>query len=296
MILIVGASGSLGRELVQRLLDRGEGVRVSTRRPETVADLAAHGADVVQGDLTDTAGWPAALRDVETLVISAHALLGRGANRSELVDGLGVTALIDAARDADVRRVVYVSVRGAGPDHPVSFCRTKHRVEEHLRASGLAFTIVRPTAFFVPHAGLVGDAVLAGKPAMLLGKGHNPRNFVAVEDVAGVLLHILADPTTLGETIDVGGPENLTNRQVAAVYGRVAGRAPKVRSLPRAVVRALATVARPFHPGVGEILSWAIYSDTVDESFDATSLLDRFPIEPTRLEDWVRRENLAAVA
>ena len=205
MILVVGSTGSLGRQLVKKLLARGETVRAMTRDRSKADDLKARGAQIVLGDLCDPESLQFAVRGASGVVAAAHSMLGRGANASELVDDAGHRALIDAAREAGVEHFVYTSVVGASPDHPVDFWRTKARIERYLEESGLRYTIIRPTAFMEVYAWeLIGKAVVTGKRVMLLGPGRNPRNFIAAGDVANAVGLALRIPELRDRTIEVG--------------------------------------------------------------------------------------------
>lgn len=288
-VVIVGGTGTLGRELVRQVHAAGHRVAVSTRDPGRARGRVPAGVEIRRGDLTRPASLPDAMAGADVVIASAHQMLGRGLSRSEAVDDAGHRALIDAAAAAGVRHFVYVSVRGASPDHPVDFWRTKAAIEAYLRTSGLAFTIVRPAAFMEVHAHeLIGRAILAGRPASILGRGDRPMNFVAVRDVAAVIVRALGDPVFLGRTVDVGGPENLTQNEVAALYGRIAGREAKVRHLPPALLRVLAAVFGVLHPGVARIMRVALAAGTVDQTFDAAAAPADAPRAPTRLEEVAR--------
>ena len=114
MILIVGATGVLGREATQKLILEGHRVRALVRTPEKAADLKQLGAEVIQGDLTDPASLACACQGVTSVLSAAHGMLGRGKNRSELVDDAGHRALIDAAKAAGVKHFMYVSASEKG--------------------------------------------------------------------------------------------------------------------------------------------------------------------------------------
>ena len=289
MILIVGATGHLGGHVARQLLAQGRPVRAMTRKPARASALRGAGAEVVQGDLRDTASLRAAMHGVRAVISASHAMLGAGQNSSARVDDEGQRTLIDAAKDARVNHFVFTSVLGASATHPVDFWRTKERVERYLIASGLAYTIIRPAAFMEVHAyELIGKAVLAGKAAVLFGPGTNPKNFVAAADVAALIVRALGDPEWRGETVEIGGPENLSSRQVVAVFERMTGKPARVVHLPLPVLRAVSRVARPIHPGVSRILQAAIVGETTDQRFDPAPLLARVPLTLTRLEDWVR--------
>ncbi len=289
MILIVGASGALGREVVTRLLAGGEQVRVMARAPAKVEDLKRAGAEVVQGDLVDAPSLLRACTGADRVFVAAHAMLGKGDHDSRAVDDVGHRALIDAAVAAGVSRFVYVSILAAAPDHPVDFWRTKFGIEEYLKASALSYTILRPSAFMETHAHtFCGKSILESGKTTLLGKGTKPRNFVAVRDVAAVAVLALTDPGLQNRTIEIGGPGDFTNNEVAALYGELAGVTPKVRHVPPAVARGMSVVLKPFQPGVSRIMYLnSLPDDAFSECFDPGPLLAEFPLQLTTLEEFV---------
>ena len=289
MILVVGATGNLGRKVIRSLRASGEDVRAMTRVISKADELKSLGAQPVRGDLTDPESLEFALRGANSVVLAAHSLLGRGHDSSEAVDDEGHRALIDRAKSAGVEHIVYTSVLGASPDHPIDFMRTKARVEEHVKESGIKYTIVRPSSFMEIHAYmLIGKAVFEGKRVMLTGKGTNPRNFVAAEDVAKVVVGALKIPSLRGETIEVGGPENLTSHQVVEIFEKVSGRKARVRHVPASVIRGMARVMKPVHPGVSRIMKLSAWSETTDQTFDPSVLRTKIPITLTSLEQWAR--------
>jgi uncharacterized protein YbjT (DUF2867 family) len=289
MFLIVGGSGVFGREAVRLLLERGEEVRVLTRTPDQARDLADAGVELVRGDLLDPSSLARACDGVAGVVAAAHSMLGKGRYRSEAVDDAGNRALIDAARAAGVARFVFISIYGAAPDHPVDFWRRKDAAEQYLKASGLAWTILRPTAFMEWHAHVFnGKAILEKGRTTLLGRGTKPRNFVAAHDVAAFAVLALTDPALTGRTIDVGGPGDFTNDQVAALYGKAAGVTPKVRHVPPVVARSMSVVMKPIQPGLSRVMYMSsLPDDAYDERLDATPLATEFPVELTTLEQFI---------
>lgn len=290
MILVVGATGSLGRQVVKKLLHKGESVRAMTRDRSKADDLKARGAHIILGDLTDPESLEFAVRGASAVVAAAHSMLGRGSNSSEAVDDSGHRALIDAAKAAGVHHFVYTSVVGAAPDHPIDFWRTKSRIERYLTESGMKYTVIRPTAFMEIHAWeLLGKAVAAGKRVRMFGPGKNPRNFVAADDVASAVVLALRIPELRGQTLEVGGPENLSGRDVIATFEKVSGRRAKVSAMPLPVVRTLAGALGRVHPGIARIMRASIISETSDQTFDATTMRLKLPIGLTTLEAFARQ-------
>ena len=290
-ILVVGATGVLGRQIVRRLLAQGAEVRALTRAPERAADLARQGAEVVAGDLVDKGSLERACSGVDRVLAAAHALLGRGRHRSERVDDAGHRALIDAARAAGVGRFVYISASAAAADHPIDFFRTKFAIEEVLQRSGVAHVILRPTAFMEQHVHeFNGKSVLKTGRAQLIGSGNKQRNFVAAEDVAQFAVHALLSERAPSSPLHIGGPGNYSNTEVAQLYAKLAGTKLRVSHLPPSVARFIAGAVGPFHPGLSRLLKLlALPDDAYSEAFDCTALQRAHPeIQLTTVESFVR--------
>jgi NADH dehydrogenase len=294
MILVVGATGILGRKLTRLLLAGGSQVRAMTRIVAHADELKGYGARPVRADLRDPDALEFALRGTRAVVASAHAMLGRGDASSEAIDYEGHRNLIDGAKAAGVEHFVYVSVMGASLDHPVDFWRNKARVERYLADSGLTYTVIRPTAFMDLHAyQLIGKAVVEGKRVVLFGKGRNPRNFVAAEDVAKAISGILEIPAMRGQTIDMGGPENLSGHQVVEVFERITGRKAKVTHVPLPVLKAMSKALKPVHPGISRVIQSGVLSETTDQKFDPSQFRTRIPITLTTLDEWAKARTSA---
>lgn len=291
-VLVVGSTGVLGRALVTQLLAQGMAVRAMARSPAKARDLAELGAEVVPGDLRDPASLRRACDGAGQVVAAAHALPGGHGNSSQTVDDAGHRALIGSARDCGVSRFVYTSAQGVSSSHPIDFFRTKHAVEEHLKASGVPWVILRPSAFMEWHAHeFNGKSVLARGKVTLLGSGTRRRNFVAARDVAAVAVHVLGDASVVNRTIEIGGPDNLTDTEVAELYGRIAGVTPSISRVPIAALRVMGALLRPLAPGISRIMRMAaLLNSAPDETFDASRLTAEFPIALTSLEEFVREK------
>ncbi|MGD1994921.1 MAG: hypothetical protein PVI59_17135, partial [Anaerolineae bacterium] len=140
----------------------------------------------------------------------------------------------------------------------------------------------------------IGKPILETGKVSLFGRGDNPRNFVAADDVAQIVVKVLTDPALRGGMVDVGGPENLSNMDVVRLYEAKAGRPAKVRHVPLPVLQVMYRLMRPFHPGLSQIMQVSMLADRSDQTFDPGSMLERFPIELTRLEDFVQRRAASA--
>lgn len=288
MYLITGGTGTLGRALTRRLLAAGARVRVLTRTPARATDLAAMGAEVVAGDLLDRPSIEHACRDATAVVAAAHSLFGRGRYASLHVDGQAHRDLVDIASRAGVEHFVYTSVYRYGPAYDaVPLFRLKVEVEQHLKASRLAHTILRPTAFMETHAHmLIGESIIKGRPVPLFGRGDRPRNFVAADDVAAVA-ELALQRALDGETIDVAGPANHSNMDVVRLYEQGTGLKARVVHLPLSLLRVASAAIRPLHPGISQMVTAGILADTTDQRVDAAPLASRLGLTPIPLEAWI---------
>jgi uncharacterized protein YbjT (DUF2867 family) len=278
MILIIGASGKLGRALIRHYVAEGTAVRAMSRTPQTLVDLRAQGVEVVAGDLLDADSLMHACQGVAHVIAAAHAFdKNHGRYTPATVDGQGMHTLIQAARAQGVGHFVYTSIHGVRPDHPIDVFRYKYAGEETLRASGLSYTILRPTAFMDLWMQVEGDAIRQRNTALIFGRGTSPINFVAVDDVAYFAALACADARTRGQVLEIGGPQNLSFTQIADLFEQVMGHAIKRQRIPHAAMSIMGSLLRPIAPAVSrQMLSGALF-DTRDQTLDPALTLTQFP-------------------
>lgn len=286
MILIVGGSGHLGRAVARRLLTQGKKVRVMTRNPPALSDLAQQGVEVVVGDLRNPAQIKNACMGIEQVLAAAHALNGKGRNDPSNVDDQGNRRLIETAKIEGVKHFIFISILGASREHPLEFFRIKHRIEDHLRTSGLAYTILRPSAYMDLWAELIGEPILRQCRVTIFGRGENPINFISVDDVAEMINLALEEPRALNRSIDLGGPQNLTLNQVVKIFEALRGQPAQKRYVPLAVMRAMSVLMRPINPGLARLIQNGIFMDRADLSFDTNGIPLDFQLPLTLFQDW----------
>jgi uncharacterized protein YbjT (DUF2867 family) len=208
LIAVTGATGAIGGRVARALAARGAELRLVVRDPRRAPDL---GADVATAQYADADAMRAALRDVHTLFL---------VSASEDPDRVRLhTTAVDAAVDAGVERIVYLSFLNAAPDSTFTFARDHWATEQHIRGKRVRHTFLRDAVYadFVPR--LVGaDGVIRG-PA-----GNGAFTPVAQDDVAAVAAAVLLSDEYDGDTLDVTGPERLTMAGVAELLTDVTGR------------------------------------------------------------------------
>jgi uncharacterized protein YbjT (DUF2867 family) len=290
MILVVGASGRLGGLVARQLLVEGRQVRAMSRKPSSLSELKTLGAETVVSDLRNPESLAAACQGIDTLFNATHAFNGSGSNSPRAVDDIGNRDLIDAARKASVRHVVFTSILGARPDHPVNMYRYKFATEENLRASGLSYTVLRPAPFMETWAEILGKSIITQGKAMVFGKGDNPINFVSVRDVARFVVMALGDPNARNRIIAIGGSENITQLQFVRLIEDTSGRKSRVQHIPLPMMRIMRVVTQPINPAFSRQILAGIIMDTEDMTFDPAETLKQFPLRLTSLANVVRSQ------
>ncbi|MGW0805741.1 SDR family oxidoreductase [Nonomuraea sp. NPDC002799] len=209
-IVTTGASGRLGGRIAALLSQAGAEQRLVSRHADRVAPLP--GAGAVSADYGDPAAVRQALDGASTvLFVSA----------SESADRLDRhRTFVEAARDARVTHLVYISFYGAAPDATFTLARDHWATEQHIRGSGLPFTFLRDNLYadFLP--GMADDDGVIRGPA---GQGRVAA--VAQDDIAAAAATVLLDPGAHeGATYDLTGPQALTLEEVAATLSATTGR------------------------------------------------------------------------
>jgi len=279
MIVVAGGTGTLGARLVPQLVGGGHTVRVLTRDPARAQHLAGPGVEVVCGDVRDPRSVARAVDGTGTVISAVHGFAGPGGVSPASVDRAGNANLIGAATRAGAAFVL-VSVTGAAPGHPIELFRAKHAAEVMLRASGIPWTIVRATAFMETWATIMSRPLQASGKILIFGRGDNPVNFVSAADVAALVARAVTDPGLRGQVLELGGPDNLTFNQVAAILQESTGRSGRVRHVPRPALQAMARLTTAVKPALARQARAALAMDILDMTFDSTATRRAFPDLP----------------
>jgi uncharacterized protein YbjT (DUF2867 family) len=234
MVLVVGSTGMLGSEICYRLAAKGIPIRAFVRQtsdPSRVERLKKYGAVLVQGDLRDPTSIASACEGSHGVICTATAMNSYqpGENDLQTVDLQGVTNLIRAAKQADVSHFIYVSLSGHLPlDFPLQ--SIKRSIEQRLIASGLQYTILRPSFFM--ETWLPQIPAIPGDKIRVYGQGDQPIRWVSLKDVALLAVLAFQKPAAWNATLEVGGPEALNPRQVIEILEKASGRLLEVKPIP----------------------------------------------------------------
>ncbi|GCE03223.1 SDR family oxidoreductase [Dictyobacter aurantiacus] len=222
MLLITGATGFIGRQLVARLVAQGERPRCLVRDlRQASSSLPVESVELVQGATTQPATLEPALQGVDTIIHAAFMTADRkqspGNNYEETNVG-GTSNLILAARAAGVKRMIEISGLGTKPDKPGSYMQGRYLSEKMLMESGLDWTIIRPSVLFgkgAPFIKGLTELIETAPVVPLIGGGKTMFQPISVDDVVTVIIKVLQDPDRTNRKIfTIGGPEYYSFSQI----------------------------------------------------------------------------------
>jgi uncharacterized protein YbjT (DUF2867 family) len=222
MLLITGATGYIGRHLVNRLVEQGERPRCLVRDIRRAAGIVpADRVEFVAGDTIHPETLKAAVEGVDTIVHAAFITADHKespGNHYEETNVRGTANLIKAAQEAGVARIIEISGLGTRPDKPGSYMQGRYMAEKMLKESGLAWTIIQPSVLFgkgAPFIKGLTDLIRSAPVVPLIGGGKVMFQPIYVEDVVTVITQVLHDPArTTGHTYTIGGPAYYSFTQV----------------------------------------------------------------------------------
>lgn len=219
MILLTGATGTLGRPLLERLVGSGEKVRVLVREPRRLGPQRVQ-VQIAIGNLADRRGFDKAMRGVDTLIHLGATTRNQLRGSIQEINGLATNRLISAARRQGVRRIVYVSSIGASPYSQSRFIRTQALSRDAVMSSGLEPLVFDASIIYAPNDPWMRLLhKLAQLPVMpVAGDGQSKYQPIWAEDAAdAVTAAILGDRATHDRPIQLAGPQTLTHDQILRI-------------------------------------------------------------------------------
>jgi len=246
MNLIVGATGLVGGEICRRMAANEKPVRALVRPTgdaSRIDELRAAGVELAMGDLRDPASIQAACAGATAVLSTASSVLSRQPGDTiDGVDRLGQLQLIEAAKSAGVKHFVYVSFSPMAEDFALQ--RAKREVEQALMASGMAYTILRPTFFMEIWLSPSLGFDVAAHRARIYGSGENPISWISFPNVAEFAARSLDAAAARNATFTLGGPEAIAPLEVVRIFEELGGAQFTVEHVLESVLRAGKASAR----------------------------------------------------
>jgi NADH dehydrogenase len=292
VVLVTGGTGFLGRAVIRMLTQSDYQVRTlmrpSRRSPELPAGIPVEAAI---SSLIDKRGVRAAMVGVKSVVHLAGAERGGLEAGLRAVDVEGTRVLVEAARQAGVNRIIFVSHLGAEPSSAFPALRAKALAEEAIRKSDLPYTIIRSSLVYGEGDRFTTSlAMLLGiSPGIfpIPGDGMTAIQPVWVDDLATCVAWSLEEESMVGETYDIGGPEFLTLRQVVEMVMQEAGSRRWLVNASPLYLRGLTWLFQRILPNPPITTFWFDYlASSRTASLDAMPTI--FGLKPSMMTDQLR--------
>lgn len=287
MFLVTGATGGLGRRIVRSLRERQMPVRAFVRLTSRYSELEHRGAEIFIGDLQRDKDIEKACRGVQ-YIISAHG----GEGNAQALGYRANIELIDRAKEAGVQHFVFISVLGVdrGYEDAPSF-KAKREVEKYLIASGLNYTILRPSGFasnLLPLAEQFRETGIY----LLIGDRQSRTSIVSTDDLAQIAVGSVSVEGARNQILPVGGPDVLQRQDIPRIFGRIFNTEPIIINPPLFVLDGFRSALGLVNPKASKALG--TFRTLLDNEFFCTpqeveNLETIFGMKMESLESFLRR-------
>lgn len=261
MILVTGATGNVGAEVIRKLTERGQKVRAFVRSRGRGAGIARRGVELVEGDFNGPTTFLPALAGVDRLFL----LMPSSAEVEQQQKNF-----VDAAKQRKVRHIVKLSQFGADEQGKGRFQRYHGGVENYILKSGIAYTFLRPNLFM---QGLLNfRSTLSSQGAIFASAGNARVSLVDVRDIAAIAERALLESGHEGRAYEITGPEALTHAELAAKLSQALGKTIKYVDIsPAALLEALLSFGMPPWQAEGVVEDYEQYRN--GEAATVTSIV-----------------------
>jgi len=298
MILVTGGTGFVGRSLVRQLVKNGHAVRLLLRpSPQTPNVPKGVPVEVSVTSLNDESGLRAALRGVDVVYHLAGGENQGARTDLELIDIDGTRTLANAAANARITRMFYLSHLGSDRASGFPLLKAKGMAEESIRESGVPFTILRSSVIYGMDDGFTTglSLLLHISPGFLPlpGGGKTLLQPLWIEDLVTCLVWALDDPGAINKVMEVGGGEYLNLEQIVRTIMDVTRKHRRLVYWPNPYMRAFTVIAENFIRNFPSSVFWLDYL-AVNRTCGIDSLPRKFNLMPARFAtklDYLQGEN-----
>lgn len=221
-ILVTGATGNIGKQVVKQLLDKNVTIRIAMRNTQGIEDLQAKGVEVYQMDQADLESVNKALEGVQAVF-----------SVSPLVPGMVEMgkSFVDAVKKSGVKRLVRASGLGADSPQAITLGKWHREVEIAVENSGLDYTIIRPNSFMQNYINFSAFTIKS-QGAFYLPHGEGKISLIDTSDVAAVAVAALTEEGHAGKAYDITGPEAVSNQEIAQYLSKALGKEIQYVDIP----------------------------------------------------------------
>jgi uncharacterized protein YbjT (DUF2867 family) len=240
LIFIAGATGFVGGHLVDHLRSKGHALRCLVRSENKEESLAAKGIEVVQGDITDPETIQGVLSPDDFVVHLVGIIEEKREATFRGVHVKGTANLVEEAKRAGVRHFFYQSALGADRNSWSTYLGTKAEAEEIVLNSGLDYTIFRPSLIIGPWDGFtrkILDMLKLSPVIPIPGEGRAKFQPLYIEDWIRCIDKVIGEPRAYRSRFEIGGPEQLSYREIVGMIAEAAGIKKPVFNIPMGLMK-----------------------------------------------------------
>jgi len=291
MILVAGAGGHVGREIVKNAIGVGLKIRCFDKAVFDPLEMDASGLEILSGDITSLEDVKKAMQGVDTVMFVLGLKRQTKELTHEIVEHGGMQNVIAAAKEAQVKHIMYISALGVSPDAKAMSLIAKGNAEKTLVSSGIDYTIFRPSGYFVDFAEHFAPKIKETGKFTLIGDGLTKIQPLAPSDLAQAFIRSIDNPKVKNKIFKISGIEVFTLTDTVHLVSKVAGCPVKLTKLPFGLMNlifslmALITGKR----GLKDFL-YRMSRDSICSKEEMQEIKDVFNIEFQRLEPWLREE------
>ena len=229
-VLIIGGTGTLGRQIVKQALEEGYTVRCLVRDFRRAVFLKDWGAELVYGDLSKPSTIPTALKGI-SIVIDAATIRSTSSYTAEAVDGRGKLALIEAAKLSGIAKYIFFSFLNASENSSIPVLDLKLKVEKALANSGLNYTVFQCSGFFQGLISQYALPVLEGETIWLTSDSVEVA-YLDTQDAAKIVVQQLNSSTYNKKSVPLIGEKFWTSKEVVELCERLSGKTANISYIP----------------------------------------------------------------
>lgn len=283
-LLIIGGTGTLGRQIVLQALTKGYQVRCLVRNFRKASFLKEWGAELVYGDLTRPETLPPCLKGI-TAVIDASTSRANELDSLKKVDWEGKLCLIEAAKIASIQRFIFFSAQNVEQFENIPLMKVKNGIEIKLKESEIPYTIFRLTGFYQGLIEQYAIPILENLPIWVTNE-NTYISYMDTQDIAKFCLRSLQIPQTTNQIFFLSGSKGWISSEIITLCEQLAGQQAKVKKVPLFILKLISRFFGFFQWGenISDRLAFAEILNTENNFSTSTfDLYKMFKIDPSEL-------------
>nr|QUS63633.1 hypothetical chloroplast RF39 [Haslea silbo]QUS63836.1 hypothetical chloroplast RF39 [Haslea silbo] len=283
-LLIIGGTGTLGRQIVLQALTKGYQVRCIVRNFRKASFLKEWGVELVYGDLTRPETIPPCLKGI-TAVIDASTSRANELDSLKKVDWVGKSCLIEAVEAASIKRFIFFSAQNVEQFDNIPLMRLKYGIETKLKQSKIPYTIFRLTGFYQGLIEQYAIPILENLPIWVTNENTNI-SYMDTQDIAKFCIRSLQIPQTVNQVFFLSGSKGWVSSEIISLCEQLAGQEAKVQRIPLGILKFVSNFFGFFEWGqnISDRLAFAEILNTENNFSKSTfELYKTFKIDPSEI-------------